>query len=131
MKCDELKAYNVVATADVNPEVVDSLGCTEWAGYDKDEVDAAIAELKAEINRKEAVGQRWFVRCMEARAENVRLKRALWLARKAHAVAMFSYWDSHYRDNPNAVYRNRTVDWLRNRWLLILDAIIKKEKEYK
>ena len=45
-------------------------------------VDAAIAELKAEINRKEAVGQRWFVRCMEARAENVRLKRALWLARK-------------------------------------------------
>ena len=94
-------------------------------------VDAAIAELKAEINRKEAVGQRWFVRCMEARAENVRLKRALWLARKAHAVAMFSYWDSHYIDNPNAVYRNRTVDWLRNRWLLILDAIIKKEKEYK
>lgn len=51
MKCDELKAYNVVATADVNPEVVDSLGCTEWAGYDKDEVDAAIAELKDE-NRK-------------------------------------------------------------------------------
>lgn len=26
----ELKAYNEVATADVNPEVVDSLGCTEW-----------------------------------------------------------------------------------------------------
>ena len=78
--------------------------------YPKSEVDAAIEELKD---------------------ENRRLKRALWLARKAHAVAMFSYWDSHYRDNPNAVYRNRTVDWLRNRWLLILDAIIKKEKEYK
>lgn len=78
--------------------------------YTKDSVDAAIAELKAE-NRK--------------------LKRALWMARKAHAVAMFAYWDSHYRDNPNAVYRNRTIDWLRNRWLLILDAIIKKEKEYK
>ena len=78
--------------------------------YPKSEVDAAIEELKD---------------------ENRRLKRALWLARKAHAVAMFSYWDSHYIDNPNAVYRNRTVDWLRNRWLLILDAIIKKEKEYK
>ena len=51
MKCDELKAYNVVATADVNPEVVDSLGCTEWTGYDKNEVDDAIAELKDE-NRK-------------------------------------------------------------------------------
>lgn len=45
----ELKAYNVVATADVNPEVVDSLGCTEWAGYNKDEVDAAIAELKQKL----------------------------------------------------------------------------------
>lgn len=78
--------------------------------YPKVSVDAAIAELKA---------------------ENRRMKRALWMARKAHAVAMFAYWDSHYRDNPNAVYRNRTVDWLRNRWLLILDAIIKKEKEYK
>ena len=71
MKCDELKAYNVVATADVNPEVVDSLGCTEWAGYDKDEVDAAIAELKAEINRKEAVGQRWFVRCINKSGQSL------------------------------------------------------------
>lgn len=51
MKCDELKAYNVVATADVNPEVVDSLGCTEWTGYDKNEVDDAIAELKSENER--------------------------------------------------------------------------------
>ena len=68
---------------------------------------------------------------VDAGMENRRLKRALWMARKAHAVAMFAYWDSHYRDNPNAVYRNRTIDWLRNRWLLILDAIIKKEKESK
>lgn len=68
---------------------------------------------------------------MNERTENVRLKRALWLARKAHAVAMIAFGDSHYRDNPNAVYRNRTIDWLRNRWLLILDSIIKKEKEYK
>lgn len=45
----ELKAYNVVDTADVNPEVVDSLGCTEWAGYDKDEADNVIAEKDEEI----------------------------------------------------------------------------------
>ena len=45
----QLKAFNVVATADVNPEVVDSLGCTEWAGYDKAEVDAVIAEKDKEI----------------------------------------------------------------------------------
>ena len=67
---------------------------------------------------------------IEKLKENLRAtKHALWMARKAHAVAMFSFWDSHYRDNPNAVYRNRTIDWLRNRWLLILDAIIKKEKK--
>lgn len=48
---EQLKAYNVVATADVNPEVVDSLGCTEWAGYDKAEVDAVLAEKDAEIRR--------------------------------------------------------------------------------
>lgn len=45
----ELKAYNVVATADVNPEVVDSLGCTEFAAYDADEVDAVLAEKDATI----------------------------------------------------------------------------------
>ena len=100
MKCDELKYERL---GDAFNDYPDSTLVIR-----KQYVDAAIAELKDE-NRK--------------------LKRALWMARKAHAVAMVAYWDSHYRDNPNAVYRNRTVDWLRNRWLLILDAIIKKEKE--
>lgn len=45
----ELKAYNVVATADVNPDVVDNLGCTEWPAYDKEEADKVIAEKDAEI----------------------------------------------------------------------------------
>ena len=93
------------------------------------------AELKDEINELrvdlEGAKATAYAESVDAGMENRRLKRALWLARKAHAVAMFAYWDSHYRDNPNAVYRNRTIDWLRNRWLLILDAIIKKEKEYK
>lgn len=56
----ELKVYNVVAKADVNPDVVDILGCTEWAGYDKDEVDAVLAEKDAAI--------------AELKAENERLK---------------------------------------------------------
>lgn len=42
----ELKAYNVVATADVNPEMVDILGCTEWPAYDKSEADKVIARYK-------------------------------------------------------------------------------------
>lgn len=46
-----------------------------------EEQESEIAELKAEIKRKETVGQRWFERCMEARTENVGLERAIWLAR--------------------------------------------------
>ena len=49
------------------------------------EKDDEIAELKSEIRRKEAVEQRWFERCMEARSEAIRLKRALWLARAERA----------------------------------------------
>lgn len=71
----ELKAHDLVDIQDYRGEV-----------YLKSEVDAvlsekdaAIAELKNEINRKECVEQRWFERCMEARTENVSLKRALWL----------------------------------------------------
>ena len=63
-----------------------------WKAYDIDEVDAllaskdkAITELKAEIKRKEGVGQRWFERCMTERTENCRLRRALWLARAERA----------------------------------------------
>lgn len=41
----KLKVYNVVATADVNPEVVDDLGCAEWEAYDKSEVDKEIKDI--------------------------------------------------------------------------------------
>ncbi len=91
MKCEELKAYNVVATADVNPEVVDSLGCTEWTGYDKDEVDDAIDELKAENERLKGESCKLTDGCLRLKqcrrekailADEIRAtKRALWLAR--------------------------------------------------
>lgn len=54
----ELKAYNVVATADVNPEVVDRLGCVEWTGYDKSEVDKVFRRLKARLAHKGISNQR-------------------------------------------------------------------------
>lgn len=41
----KLKVYSVVATADVNPEVVDDLGCAEWEAYDKSEVDKEIEDI--------------------------------------------------------------------------------------
>lgn len=55
-------------------------------------LEKEIAELKSEIRRKEAVEQRWFEQCMEARSEAIRLKRALWLARAERAEARKNYW---------------------------------------
>lgn len=78
--------------------------------YIKDEVDAvlaekeaAIAELKNEINRKEGVGQRWFERCMEARTENVMLKRALWIERAERAHVITLLWNVYCYQN-NCLY---------------------------
>ena len=82
MKCDELKTRFIDDTYIKYYKT----GKHDLAQvYLKSEADEAIAELKAEINRKEAVGKRWFERCMEARAENVMLKRALWIARADRA----------------------------------------------
>lgn len=91
----ELKAYNVVATADVNPEVVDSLGCTEFAAYDADEVDAVLAEKDKDIAywRKEYDEETKLTDALKAEIESLkashyaeirRLRRLLW-----HAIALF------------------------------------------
>ena len=65
----------------------------ELAEADRDAYKKKVEELKAEINRKEGVGQRWFARCMEERVENVRLKRALWLARAEKAKTAKNMFD--------------------------------------
>lgn len=59
--------------------------------YIKSEADKVIAELKAKINHKDAVEKRWFERCMEARTENVRLKRALWKLKALYFYRMFQW----------------------------------------
>lgn len=71
MKCDELEKFDAASNADL------SAGYDHRYAYEADEVDAAIAELKAEIRRKEGVEQRWFERCMEERTENAKLKKKL------------------------------------------------------
>lgn len=81
MKCDELET-----------EMWLDYGGEPMPCYPAKEADEAIAELKAEINRKDGVGKRWFEQCMEARAENVRLKRALWMARASEASKEVNYW---------------------------------------
>lgn len=74
MKCDELESYYYYEDRVITPAT------HKYRIYHADDVDAAIAELKDEIKRKEGVGQRWFEQCMEARTDNIRLNRALYKA---------------------------------------------------
>lgn len=116
MKCDELKVYE---------EMEDYVGYendTPTEMYDKSEVDAAIAELKAEITRKEGVEKRWFAQCMEARAENVMLKRALWMARAERA-----------KERQNYESGCRSDGWVHreNMWLEVERLCRHKAEEYK
>lgn len=118
MKYHELKAY-IAPTAD-------GKGLADY--YLKSDVDAAIDELKAEINRKEGVGQRWFERCMEARTENIRLKRALWLARAEWArSSALSYHliESHPDKDAAATYKRKA-----NKWEKVKDKCRSKAERY-
>lgn len=75
----------------------------------------AIAELKDEIKRKEAVGQRWFEGCMEARGENVKLKRALWLARAERAKESHFMWCQLIYDKKYGIVKfNVRKEWDKN-----------------
>ena len=130
MKCDKLTLYH---SKSLNLPI-----------YVASEVDAAIAELKSEIRRKEAVEQRWFEQCMEARSEAIRLKRALWLARAERAEARKNYWyarschegDKYLWsiDGSSVKYigciKRTNYDWLLT-WSEVESKCRKKAEEYK
>jgi len=103
-------------------------------------------ELKAEIKRKEGVQHRWFKRCMQARAENASLKRALWLTRamRAHREQGWSGYveyvhlheNSFYKFDGDAIFRrdNRNNDSFREwnrRWVSVERKCLAKAEEYK
>lgn len=81
MLCDELKDY------DYDPDFPFQSG---GRFYDADEVDAAIAELKAKLESVQATA---YTESVDAGMENRRLKRALWLTRgavhKSKRLAMY------------------------------------------
>lgn len=134
MKCDELKpllfSLNELAFIDESAVQKDFENPHDHAVYKATEVDAAIAELKAEINRKDGVGKRWFKRCMEARSENIKLKCALWIARAKRAlekIAWFKLWNASISTmNPEDCARQEFDKWKKN-----LGKFLKKAEEYK
>ena len=96
--------------------------------YKKSEVDAVITELNAEISRKDGVGRIWFERCMEERTENIKLKRALWLARAEWArSSALSYHliESHPDRDVAATYKRKA-----NKWERVKDKCLKKAEQY-
>lgn len=80
------------------------------------------AELKSEIRRKEAVEQRWFEQCMEARSEAIRLKRALWNLRACYADMM-----------QKRIIECKCDGWVHrvDKWIEVERKCLKKAEEYK
>ena len=114
--------------------------------YEKSEVDDQTAKLENQLNYKNGVAKRWFEQCMEARAENVRLKRMLWLTRASrahgeqHWSAYVEYVHTHEksfyefdgdnirsRDNKN---NDSFLEW-HNRWTSVERKCFAKAEVYK
>ena len=84
MKCDNLQRYSVD---------IDYVPNDDGAYMDADEVDEAIAELKAKL---ESVQASMYCDVVDANMENRRLKRALWIARENSADGQFIYWCARF-----------------------------------
>jgi hypothetical protein len=119
MKCDKLEEL-YAGQFSPSARVYGALDVTE-----------AIAELKSEIKRKEAVEQRWFEHCMEARSEAIRLKRALWIARAKRAIEKISWFKlcgmhSISTMNPEDGARQEF-----DKWKKALGKFLNKAEEYR
>lgn len=140
MKCDELKvhkAYNRWIDEEM-PTPNDDLICNEV--YLKDEVDAAIAELKLKLEDAQATA---YAESVDAGMENRRLKRALWLARAKRATEKAdSFIDIKVTYNgvcniDHSVYpqtnarRMLTCDEWLDVWTNVWEKCLKKAEEYK
>lgn len=105
MKCDELKAYTY-------DDMLDGVADVDAEFYLKDEVDAAIAELKA---------------------ENRRQIRALWLARAERAVAeqTVDEWSRYKEKHPFGSWREDPFEYWVQAWIYVEKLFRKKAEEYK
>lgn len=68
--------------------------------YPKSEVDAAIAELKAKLEDVQATA---YTESVDAGMDNLRLKRALWMARAERAYVTTLLWNVYCYQN-NCLY---------------------------
>lgn len=127
MKCDKLKSLKNIEcafnTTSQQEQVIaedsegNCYGIDSWEEvYLKDEVDAAIAELKQNLEDAKATA---YAESVDAGMENRRLKRALWLARAE--MARTSAW----------VFWNRNDDYNYNKWKKVERKCRAKAEEFK
>lgn len=133
MKCDELCVYK-------DCEDFQTFDRHFTEAYKKSDVDAAIAELKAENERlvkccKEYDSrQRIDERIKFNGAQQLRAtKRALWLARAERAVAeqTVDEWSRYKEKHPFGSWRADPFEYWVQAWIYVEKLCRKKAKEYK
>ena len=133
------------------PAQIFEIGCMERPVYLKEDVDAVIAELKAENERlkKCEIWMKQHFYCEEViaceSAKNRRLKRALWLARAERAHSIILLWNVYCYQNNSLYYRDflnikcnpfrnltkkTAMEWS-DLWKSIETKLRAKAKEYK
>ena len=114
MKCDELKAYKAYEFG------------TSYV-YHIEEVKTAIEELKQKLEDVQATA---YAESVDAGMREIRLKRALWLARANRAIekiSWFKLWNASISTmNPEDGARQEYDKWKKN-----LGKFLKKAEEYK
>lgn len=159
MKCDELKSLkNIECAFNTTTQQEQAIaedsdgncyGFDSWEEvYLKEDVDEAIAELKAELDKAiaerdgnqvcidalkaklESVQASMYADVVDANMENRRLRRALWIARAKRAIekiAWFKLWNASISTmNPEDCARQEFDKWKKN-----LGKCLKKAEEYK
>ena len=117
MKCDKLKSLKNIEcafnTTSQQEQVIaedsegNCYGFDSWGEvYLKDEVDAAIAELKQKLEDAKATA---YAESVDAGMENRRLKRALWIAR-AELCRRLDV-DRYLRKHINSWYNENCLTW--------------------
>jgi hypothetical protein len=101
MKCDKLKRFEIVGKY-TDDETIGEC-------YDADEVDAAIAELKAKLKESEEARYEAGADAADYYQENRNLKRTLWLTRaeKCHRFDV----DRYLRNHRNSWYNENCLTW--------------------
>ena len=107
MKCDELTPIDLECNMGKDINGVEHR--EPWKAYDIDEVNAAIAELKASLKESEDARYEAGADAADYYQENRKLKRTLWLTR-AEICHRFDV-DRYLRNHRNSCYNENCLTW--------------------